>query len=239
MIKLLGPTIAFLEGNSYVKSIVSADAQLVQDAVAHKSRDRSQYILIWGASSSVGLSALQLARASGYKNFFVTASSARHDLLKSLGASHVFDYSSRTIVADIISTVEALGQGLITHAFDAVGSLGDPSSSDLFVECVDDSAVLVPVILRPDKRFQMPVAMTKDAWSIHPRGAPGPISIPARPAGHWNAWSALIVDNYDTAFKLPAVDILNVTAEEALEELYKVANGKRGFGKVVLRHPFK
>ncbi|GAB1214761.1 hypothetical protein ATERTT37_003930 [Aspergillus terreus] len=198
-------------------------------------------LLIWGASSSVGICAVQLARASGCTNILVTASPSRHALLRSFGASHAFDYSSPSVVADIQSVVETLGQGPITHAFDAVGSLGDPSSADMVAQCVDSSAVLVSVVLRDDPRFRMPLATTNNPFSIQPPGVPQPISIPARPADHWNAWKALnwAVDNYGKAFKLPAVEALEVTAEEALEEIYKVADGKRGFGKIVFQHPFK
>lgn len=58
-------------------------------------------LLIWGASSSVGLCALQFAKASGFRHIFVTASPARHELLKSLGATHIFDYSSPSVTGDI------------------------------------------------------------------------------------------------------------------------------------------
>ncbi|KAL5364424.1 chaperonin 10-like protein [Aspergillus floccosus] len=198
-------------------------------------------LLIWGASSSVGISAVQLARASGCTNILVTASPSRHDLLKSFGASHVFDYSSPSVVADILSAVEALDQGPITHAFDAVGSMGDPSSADMVARCADSSALLASVVLRADRRFQMPLATTNNPLSIHPPGAPQPITIPSRPTDHRNAWKALnwAVDNYGKAFKLPAVFTLEVTAGDALEEIHKVADAKRGFGKIVFQHPFK
>ncbi|KAJ5636216.1 alcohol dehydrogenase [Penicillium longicatenatum] len=48
-------------------------------------------ILIWGGASSVGSSAIQLAVASGLE-VVTTASSANHEYVKSLGASHIFDY---------------------------------------------------------------------------------------------------------------------------------------------------
>lgn len=198
-------------------------------------------ILIWGASSAVGISAVQLARASGCRNILVTASPARHDLLKRLGATCAFDYSSPTVVADIRAAVEAIGQGPISHAFDAVGTMGNPSSSDLVAQSVGESAVLASSILRQDSRFQMPVATTKDAWRIHLPGAPGPITIPGRPADHWNAWKVLnwAVDNYGTEFTLPSVEVLHVPGEAALAEIVKVENGTRGFGKVVFQQPFK
>ena len=78
-------------------------------------------VLVWGASSSVGICTVQFLRASGCENILVTASPARHELLKSFGATHVFDYTSPTVVSDIATTVQALNQGPISHALDAVG----------------------------------------------------------------------------------------------------------------------
>ncbi|KAF4948340.1 hypothetical protein FSARC_13766 [Fusarium sarcochroum] len=194
-------------------------------------------ILIWGASSSVGICAVQFAKASGCQNIFVTASPGRHELLGSLGATHTFDYASPTVVKDIIAAVEALGHGSIGHALDSVG-VQSPSSSALLEQCVSDpSAVLAATI--PYPKFKMPVATTKDDWEIHPLGAPGPVRIPARPEDHWNAWKALewAIDSYGKGFKLPVVRVFDGTAEEALEEVVAVETMKRGSGKVVIHHP--
>ncbi|EOA88706.1 hypothetical protein ACJQWK_05845 [Exserohilum turcicum] len=203
--------------------------------------DISSPILIWGASSAVGLSAVQLARAAGCKNIFVTASPTRHELLRTLGATETFDYSSPTVTNDIASAVSALGRGSITHALDAAGTMSNPSSSDLLIQCVSPSAMLVSVVLRQDKRFRLPMATSNTEFIIRPPGTPAPITIPARAAEHWNAWKALhwIVENYGKEFSLPSVNVLQVTAEEALEVLFAVVDGKRGFGKTVLQHPFK
>jgi NADPH:quinone reductase-like Zn-dependent oxidoreductase len=62
-------------------------------------------ILIWGGSAAIDLCAVQLAQASGCKNILVKASPGRHDMLKSLGATHTFDYASETVVEDIKSAV--------------------------------------------------------------------------------------------------------------------------------------
>ena len=59
-------------------------------------------LLIWGGSTSVGCNAVQLAAAAGYE-VIATASPKNHDYLKKLGAVEVFDYRSKTVVADIIS----------------------------------------------------------------------------------------------------------------------------------------
>ena len=62
-------------------------------------------ILIWGGSSSVGCSGIQLAKASGL-DVISTASKDNFELVKSLGARAVFDYKSSTVVADIVAEVK-------------------------------------------------------------------------------------------------------------------------------------
>jgi NADPH:quinone reductase-like Zn-dependent oxidoreductase len=58
-------------------------------------------VLIWGGSTSVGSNAIQLAVAAGYE-VITTASPKNFEYVKKLGASRAFDYSSHTVVADIV-----------------------------------------------------------------------------------------------------------------------------------------
>ncbi|KAF8596207.1 GroES-like protein [Ceratobasidium sp. AG-I] len=59
-----------------------------------------EWLLIYGGSTSVGLFAIQLAKASGYK--VVTAVSPKNfELVKSLGANAVVNYKSPDVVEDI------------------------------------------------------------------------------------------------------------------------------------------
>ncbi|KAJ0419147.1 hypothetical protein BJY00DRAFT_302282 [Aspergillus carlsbadensis] len=188
-------------------------------------------ILIWGASSSVGISAVQLARAGGYRNIFVTASPSRHALLRDLGATQAFNYTSPTVIEDIKSAVEALGEGPIAHALEAVGSIMSSSTSfaDVLAQAVSDSAaVLAYVVIRSGIKFQMPVAALRDGWTILPPRARAPalVSLSAAPTRHRN-------------FKVPVVEVLDVTPEEAFRELMNFAEGTRAFRKVVLKDPFR
>ncbi len=59
-----------------------------------------QTLLVWGASTSVGANAVQLAVAAGY-DVIATASPRNVDYVTSLGATQVFDYASPTVVADL------------------------------------------------------------------------------------------------------------------------------------------
>ena len=62
-------------------------------------------VTIWGASSSVGSCAIQLALAGGCE---VATTSSSHNLeyCKDLGAAYTFDYKSPTIVDDIMNSLK-------------------------------------------------------------------------------------------------------------------------------------
>lgn len=62
-------------------------------------------ILIWGGSSSVGSATIQLAVAAGLE-VLTTASSVNQDFVKSLGASHFFDYKDTDVVDKIASLLK-------------------------------------------------------------------------------------------------------------------------------------
>lgn len=67
--------------------------------------------LIWGASSSVGIYAIQLAKLAGY-TVVATASPKNHELLKSYGATSVYDYSDAATPAAIKATYPTLSKAL-------------------------------------------------------------------------------------------------------------------------------
>ncbi|KAL1869048.1 hypothetical protein Plec18167_008051 [Paecilomyces lecythidis] len=196
-------------------------------------------LLIWGASSSVGFCALQFAAASGHYPVLVTASPGRHDSLIKLGATHCFDYSSPTVYQDIGEAIESLGP--IQYAIDAVGAEPNPLASEEFQRSLSKNAKLLSVIVRNDKKFGMPVATPHQDFVIQPPGVPHVITVPGRPESLEKAWTALLwaAENYGRSFRLPPVEVFNGSAEEALEELHKVANGSRGFGKLAIPHPIK
>ncbi|KAI5918162.1 GroES-like protein [Camillea tinctor] len=202
-------------------------------------------LLIWGAASSVGLCALQFAAASQlWFPILATASPSRHALLRRLGATAAFDYRSPSVVQDIRSAVAASGLPL-AHALDAVGAAAGPVA-----QCADDpddpeKTVLVSATFQPDARFRLPLALQHRPFHIR---LPGPeareIVVPPKPEPHWRAWEALrwAVGNYraegeaEGGFRLPEVRVERVGAEEALELVKGVAEGRTGFGKVVIEH---
>ncbi|KAI0377225.1 hypothetical protein F5Y04DRAFT_285170 [Hypomontagnella monticulosa] len=62
-------------------------------------------VIITGGASVVGSTAIQLAVSAGYE-VVSTASSKNFDYVKKLGAAHVFDYKSATIVDDICAAIK-------------------------------------------------------------------------------------------------------------------------------------
>ncbi len=78
--------------------------------------DRGETVLVWGASTSVGSNAVQLARCAGYR-VVATASPRNFDFVRSLGAGTVADYRSRTVVEELVA---AVGSGPLAGAF-AIG----------------------------------------------------------------------------------------------------------------------
>ncbi|KAL6705101.1 hypothetical protein ACN47E_007360 [Coniothyrium glycines] len=224
-----------------VVAMTAADVvfNIFQAPLPSKPVENNGPLLIWSASTSVGSCVLQFAKASGFKNILVTASPGRHQLLRELGATHTFDYNSPTVIEDITSAVKELGKGPIQYAVDAVGTRGPQSSSDTMLKAVDKSTIC-SCVTRFDPPFKMPIATKNQDFRIQPLGAPHPIGIPANPESHWNAWEALkwAIANYGSGFKLPSVESVSATPEEAIEILKSVAEGKRGFGKVALKHPF-
>ena len=67
-------------------------------------------IIVTGGASNVGSCAIQLAASAGYE-VLSTSSQKNFAYVKGLGASHVFDYNSETLVADLVRALE--GQELV------------------------------------------------------------------------------------------------------------------------------
>lgn len=77
-------------------------------------------LVVWGGSSSVGATAIQLAVASGAKVVAV-ASKHNHSFVKGLGASEAVDYKDPSIVEDVVSAVKSVG-GEFLGIYDAIST---------------------------------------------------------------------------------------------------------------------
>ncbi|KAH9938113.1 chaperonin 10-like protein [Fomitopsis serialis] len=79
------------------------------------SSAKDEYVFVYGGSSSVGMYALQLAHAAGYKVVTV-ASTKNHALCKSLGADDVFDYKD----PEVVSKIKAATKSSLHYALDTI-----------------------------------------------------------------------------------------------------------------------
>ena len=62
-------------------------------------------LVVWGASTSVGNNAVQLAAAAGYE-IIATAGPKNFEAIRRLGATEVFDYASPTAEKDIVNALQ-------------------------------------------------------------------------------------------------------------------------------------
>ncbi|CZR67114.1 related to toxD protein [Phialocephala subalpina] len=197
-------------------------------------------LLIWGASTSVGVCALQYAHAIGATPIFVTASPTRFSELRELGATHCFDYRSPNVVADIRVAIDEACRGPVAHAFDAAGSFEKPTSFDLLQQCVSADARLVSVVLQPNSRCKLPLAYTDVAFRIQPPGEPvltiSPRIDDSRRSARALEWA---LENYgrEGGFKIPHVNVVGYAADKALAAVQRVAAHGAGFEKLVIQHP--
>jgi NADPH:quinone reductase-like Zn-dependent oxidoreductase len=83
-------------------------------------------MLVWGAATSIGSAAVQIAKLMGY-TVYATASAKQHEYIKGLGAATMFDYKDKNVVDQIVQAANHNGLE-INIAYDAAGSLQ---------ECVD------------------------------------------------------------------------------------------------------
>ncbi|KAJ6456110.1 chaperonin 10-like protein [Mycena sanguinolenta] len=105
--------------------------------------NRATPILVYGAGSTSGQYALQLLHAAGYTNVIATASTRHHAFLRTLGATHVFDYNSPTLAADIARAVG--GDGKVPLALDAIGAEGTIARIAKVLSPQGTAAFLLPI----------------------------------------------------------------------------------------------
>ncbi|KAK1146350.1 hypothetical protein N8T08_003137 [Aspergillus melleus] len=100
------------------------------DVVGKSGKPRT--VIITGGASSVGSNAVQLAVSAGYQ-VLSTSSPKNFDYVKGLGATHVFDYRSKSLAMDLLGALKGrelvgaytIGQGAV-KACTAVMKKHDP-----------------------------------------------------------------------------------------------------------------
>lgn len=95
---------------------------------------------IQGGSSAVGLYAIQLAKAIGFK-VAVTCSPHSNDLVKSYGADFVTDYHNP---AEAVKAVKQASGGGVAGALEAIGG---KENAQLAIDCFGDKSGKVTTLL--------------------------------------------------------------------------------------------
>ncbi|KAF2647905.1 GroES-like protein [Lophiostoma macrostomum CBS 122681] len=104
----------------YMKATLGLDYPETKSKMTRSSAKgkKTSTLLLWGGSTSVGSSVIQLASASGYA-VTTTASPSNYDYSKTLGANFVLDYHNPDIVPILIALLKDAN---VVGAYDAVGS---------------------------------------------------------------------------------------------------------------------
>ncbi|KAM0564006.1 hypothetical protein ACHAPJ_000214 [Fusarium lateritium] len=112
-------------------------------------KEANEPILIWGASSSVGIFALQVFRHWGFKNLVAVASGKQHEYLRGIGATQTFDYRKDDVVDQILKYINNRSEPKLPYIIDCIGSLqGTLKPLSKIAQRGSNAAVMLPVILK-------------------------------------------------------------------------------------------
>jgi NADPH:quinone reductase-like Zn-dependent oxidoreductase len=112
-------SLSFTEGASVWMMFVTAYGALIEDAKVTEG----DFVLIPGASSSVGLAAIQLANYAGATSIALTRTLEKRQQLLSAGAAHVIATAEVDMVQEVMRITDGKGARV---AFDPVGGPNFP-----------------------------------------------------------------------------------------------------------------
>ncbi|TPX33862.1 hypothetical protein SmJEL517_g03377 [Synchytrium microbalum] len=104
-------------GVGYLTSVLAINHHMRIPLPPAKVKD-ADFVLVWGASSSCGLFAVQILKLAGMR-VIGTASPRNHDYVKSLGAEFVVDSNSPSVLTEI---KRITGDSPLKWAVDCIGS---------------------------------------------------------------------------------------------------------------------
>ncbi|KAL4243806.1 zinc-containing alcohol dehydrogenase family protein [Abortiporus biennis] len=115
-------------------------------------------ILVWGGGGNAGQGFIQVLHITGYKNIIAVSSYRHREYLRSIGAAYTFDYSSETIIEDIL---EAAGGLPVKYAIDAITD--EEKSLRLIAKVVGEGstvAYFLPVQVKKDGKTDIKLETT-------------------------------------------------------------------------------
>jgi len=108
---LLPDNISYNEGALLPMSVETGWAGFYVNGIARDTKytpaDKKGF-LVWSGATSVASSAVQIAKSMGFY-VYVTASAKHHQYLKTLGATHTFDYHDADVAESIAKAAKADG----------------------------------------------------------------------------------------------------------------------------------
>ena len=144
MVSEIPDSVSYEDASVVPLATSTASCGLFQDAFLNlqyptspAAKHTGKTLLVWGGASSVGGNAVQLAVAAGY-DVIATASPKNFEYVKKLGATEVYDYSSQTVVADLIKAFEGK---TIAGAYDAAGSAAWASVQEVVAKSTGDKFI--------------------------------------------------------------------------------------------------
>jgi NADPH:quinone reductase-like Zn-dependent oxidoreductase len=146
--------------------------QILHDAVHIKAGQR---VLIHAAAGGVGHLAVQFAKAAG-AHVTGTASAAKHDWLRKIGADEVIDYRStrfedatadQDIVVDLIGGDNAIRSVQVTKPGGIVVAVPGGVSAELAAAAEERGVTAIPFLVEPDGHALTEIAALIDAGKVH------------------------------------------------------------------------
>ncbi|KAJ3042340.1 hypothetical protein HDV00_007474 [Rhizophlyctis rosea] len=185
-----------------------------------RKAQNAEWILVTGGATSVGAFTVQLAARAGYR-VIATASKKNEKYLKSLGASHVIDYS---LPADQqVASIQHITDNKLRYAID----LANQATSELAAKAVNPSLKPLVILFAHFGPFEVPAGVEHRAISSGEPAALQPIKdyvlaevLPALESGEIKANNVQLVEGGLEGLK----EGLRLSAEGKVSAAKVVAN---------------
>ncbi|KAF9767193.1 hypothetical protein IL306_000284 [Fusarium sp. DS 682] len=194
-------------------------------------------LVVWGGATSVGMVAIQLARAARVSSIIAIASTKRHEFLQTLGATQCFDYNDADVVEKVKAALKT-ANGTI-WAFDALAA---PESQALLKSAIPQhykTVLATALLVGGDPDFQAVIGARHFDVEFEIPGGQKLVYQKdlAATDRHWRGfrWA---VEHWGSEYLPTPVRVFEGSGEEAIQELHNLKS-MNTFGKLVLKHPLQ
>ncbi|EXJ61708.1 hypothetical protein A1O7_02137 [Cladophialophora yegresii CBS 114405] len=194
------------------------------------AEQKDKILLVWGASSSVGSSGVQLATQAGY-SVIGMCSPRNFDMVTSLGAVKCFDHASPNVVDDVVSYVKGT-ELKVVGAYDAISTaLTVPPLCDILHRLATDTG-------KSTRKF---IAAVFPGAEAHAKHEVEVIVNLTQGMEQFNSTTARIAPWLETALAdgrikcAPEKDVIGDGLEVVQPAMDKLAEGKVSGRKLVVR----